>query len=158
MKITELFKPKNAKSRDLEDYIVGETPYVSNSNINNGIVRYVDADIENEIIRDVPCIAVNGFGFATVQLDPFIGSGSGGVHIIALAPIKPMNVIELSFYASQINLASWRFSYGRRAILKRLLQVQLIPFNLSGMEVKKFEEMLLENTNDSIRKVLDYKR
>lgn len=154
MKINELFKPKNAKSKNLESYTDGDIPFVSNSNLNNGIVRYVEAERPEEVIKNTPCIAVNGFGFATVQTSPFIGAGNGGVHIIALLPLKEMDVVELAFYASQINHSSWRFSYGRRAILRRLLQVEITPFNLTSSEIKSFEQMFLKNAEQSIKTII----
>ena len=154
MKINELFVPKNAKSRNLESYADGNIPFVSNSVLNNGIVEYVDSDSPKELITEVPCIAVNGFGFATVQTNPFIGAGNGGVHVISLIPIKKMSIIELAFYASQINHASWRFSYGRRAILRRLLQVNLTMFNLSKSDIESFETAFLKKTESSIKEVL----
>jgi type I restriction enzyme M protein len=153
MKITELFKPQNAKSRNLTGYAEGDTPFVSNSNLNNGIVRYVDADFEKEVIN-APCVAVNGFGFATVQLNPFIGAGNGGVHIIALHPLKEMSVIELAYYAAQINHASWRFSYGRRAIQRRLLQIELKEFDMSKTEQNKFLKDFRDKAEGSLESVI----
>jgi hypothetical protein len=50
-----------------------------------------------------------------------------------------MTIYELAFYASQINHASWRFSYGRRAIKRRLLQIEIEPYNLTLSEVRQFE-------------------
>jgi hypothetical protein len=153
MKITELFKPQNAKSRNLDGHSDGETPFVSNSNLNNGIVRYVDADIEKEVIK-APCIAVNGFGFATVQVKPFIGAGNGGVHIIALHPLKEMTSVELAYHAAQINHASWRFSYGRRAIQRRLLQVELNKFEMSKSEQEKFLKDFKKKAEGSLESVI----
>ncbi len=154
MNINDFFKPKNTKSRNLESYADGNVPFVSNSNLNNGIVRYVEADKLEEVITQVPCLAVNGFGFATVQTNPFIGAGNGGVHVIALLPLKEMSIVELAFYASQLNHSTWRFSYGRRAILRRLQQVELQAFNLSSAEVKSFEKIFLKNTEESIKVVI----
>ena len=147
--ITDFFTPKNARSRNLEGYGNGSIPFVSNSNLNNGVVKYVDVDDEREIIQ-TPCIAVNGFGYATVQLKPFIGAGNGGVHIISLTPKKDMSVIELAYYASQINLQSWRFSYGRRAIQKRLLQIRLKEFDLPDSECRDFKELFEKRIKESI--------
>lgn len=117
--IDKFFQTARCKSRNLSDYADGNTPFVSNTMFNNGIERYVDADLDAEIIKLVPCIAVNGFGFATIQLTPFIGAGNGGVSITSLIPRQKMSVIELAYYAAQINMQSWRFSYGRRAIMRR---------------------------------------
>ena len=149
MKITDLFIVQNAKSRNLDDYPDGDIPFVSNSNLNNGIVRYVEADVEKEII-ETPCIAVNGFGFATVQLNQFIGAGNGGIHIIALHPIEKMSIYQFAFYASQINNASWRFSYGRRAIQRRLLRIELSLFDLTKNEQEKFGSDFIKKAQSSL--------
>jgi hypothetical protein len=147
MTLHSLFQPKNAKSANLEEYSDGKVPFVSNSNLNNGVVRYVEPIADNEVITKVPCLAVNGFGFATIQTEPFIGAGNGGVHVIALIPKEPMTVLELAYYAALINYASWRFSYGRRAILRRLERVDLERFSLSPTDVRgiqtDFERMAL---------------
>lgn len=147
--ITNFFTIKNATSRDLESYTDGNTPFVSNSVFNNGVVRYVDADRKKEVI-DAPCIAVNGFGFATLQLKPFIGSGNGGVHVVALMPNKKMSVLELAYYSAQINLQSWRFSYGRRAIQRRLLQVSLKGFDLSDENCNEFKKEFEKKAQESV--------
>lgn len=154
MKIPELFNPKNARSGNLEDYSNGTTPFVSNSNLNNGVVRFIQADDPAEVIES-PCLAVNGFGFATVQLQPFVGAGNGGVHIISLHPKQPMTVIELAFYAAQINRASWRFSYGRRAIERRLLQVELVAFELSTKDSKAFMDQFSSSVQSSLKTVVE---
>ena len=147
--ITNFFTPVNAKSRNLDSYSTGTIPFVSNSNLNNGVVKYVDSDVKNEIV-EAPCIAVNGFGYATVQLKPFVGAGNGGVHVIALIPKKEMSVLELAYYASQINLQSWRFSYGRRAIKKRLNQIKLQEFDLSVADSSAFKELFDKRIKESV--------
>lgn len=90
-------------------------------------------------------MAVNGFGFATIQTQPFIGSGNGGVYVSALIPRKKMTMLELAYYAGQINLKSWRFSYGRRAVKHRLLQLTLQDFSKN-----KLNQNLLSNLKNDI--------
>lgn len=138
------FNIQKCQSVNLESYTQGEIPFVSNTTLNNGVVKYVNVVSEKEIIKKVPCIAVNGFGFATIQTKPFIGSGNGGVYITALVPKKEMSIIELSYYAGQINLQSWRFSYGRRAIKHRLLQLVLKKFSKNSIK----ENLLQDLRND----------
>lgn len=138
--IEKYFKPIRSSSRNLSIYTEGEIPFVSNSALNNGVVAYITADLDKEIIKEVPCIAVNGFGYATIQTKPFVGSGNGGVYVTALIPKKPMHTIELAYYAAQINLQSWRFSYGRRAIKRRLLgQILIKEFELPKEEYQRLE-------------------
>ena len=155
MTLHSLFEPKNAKSANLEEYSDGGVPFVSNSNLNNGVVRYVEPMSDRELIDQVPCIAVNGFGFATIQTEPFVGAGNGGVHVIALLPKRAMSVLELSYYAAQINYASWRFSYGRRAILRRLERVELEPFSLSAKDVQAIQEQFEARAAGVMRSVFE---
>lgn len=154
--ITKYFNPIRSHSRNLSNYSEGEMPFVSNTVMNNGVERYVFADKPREIIRQVPCIAVNGFGFATIQTKEFIGSGNGGVYITALAPIKEMSIIELAWYASQINIQSWRFSYGRRAIQRRLLgQIELIEFDLSTKKCNAFKKKMEDKVIVSVSHIFE---
>lgn len=153
MNITSLFRLQNARSHNLSDYDDGTIPFVSNSNLNNGIVRYVKP-IKNSEIIDAPTIAVNGFGFATLQLKPFIGAGNGGVHIIALKPKKEMKKIELVYYAAQINYYSWRFSYGRRAIKHRLSQLDLVEVNLEADDFDLVRKFLNQGVTESLSQLL----
>ncbi len=153
MSIAELFNHFNTKSGDLGEYSEGNVPFVSNSNLNNGVVAYVDS-LADEVVKDIPCLAVNGFGFATIQTEPFIGAGNGGVHVIALVPKERMSIMELAFYASQINHASWRFSYGRRAIWRRLNQVTLERFNLLESEVSKIESDFVLKARGAMRSII----
>src|SRR4051812_15507838 len=117
--IEDYFDIKKGTSGNMDSYSSGNVPFVSNTILNNGIARMVTPIGETEVLP-APSIAVNGFGYATVQLEPYIGAGNGGVYVSALVPKDPsMTVDELVYYAAQINIQSWRFSYGRRAIKSR---------------------------------------
>lgn len=154
--ITKYFTPIRSHSRNLTAYTEGETPYVSNTAMNNGVERYVFADRPKEVIKKVPCITVSGFGFASIQTKEFIGSGNGGVYITALAPIKPMSIMELAWYASQINMQSWRFSYGRRAIQRRLLgQIELKEYDLTTKECTVFKKKMEDKVIVSVSHIFD---
>jgi hypothetical protein len=148
--IDYFFNIQKCQSGNLENYANGKVPFVSNTTLNNGVVRYVDAITDKELIKKVPCIAVNGFGFATIQTQPFIGSGNGGVYITALVPKIEMSMIELAYYAGQINLQSWRFSYGRRAIKHRLLKLVLKKYNDNSIK-----EALLQDLKNDIASRID---
>ena len=154
--IETYFKTVRCSSRNLSLYSDGTIPFVSNSSFNNGVVKYVAADVEKEIIKQVPCITVNGFGYATIQTKPFIGSGNGGVYVSALIPIKSMHTIELAYYAAQINLQGWRFSYGRRAIKRRLLgQIQLNKFELPKKEKERLENEMKQKLLTSFESMFE---
>jgi len=155
--IDKFFNIQKCQSGNLENYTNGEIPFVSNTSLNNGVVRYVSIAEEKEIIKKVPCVAVNGFGIATIQTQPFIGSGNGGVYITALIPKVEMSILELSYYAGQINLQSWRFSYGRRAIKHRLLQLVLKEYSKNSIKENLLQDLRKDITlqiDDFINKVV----
>ncbi len=118
----KIFSIINAKSNNIEDYALGEIPFVTSTELNNGVEKYIDPDDES-LVFEIPCIALSSFGFATVQIPPFVARSHGAV--IVLKPKKTMGLNELSYYASQINMQKWRFSYGRWVTKKRLLKLEI---------------------------------
>lgn len=143
------FKIQKCQSGNLENYPTGDIPFVSNTSLNNGVVKYVGLSEEKELIKNVPCIAINGFGFATIQTQPFIGSGNGGVYVSALIPKKEMTMLELAYYAGQLNLKSWRFSYGRRAVKHRLSAIKLSEFKKESIS----PDLLSNIKNDMVSEI-----
>lgn len=146
------FDIQRCESSNLYDYSAGEIPFVSSTKLNNGVVKYVSLLDENELIKNVPCIVVNTFGFATVQTKPFIGGGNGGGYINPLIPKQTMSMIELAYYAGQINLQSWRFSYGRRAIKRRLIELKLKKFDKNIFN----ENILLDLKNNMMLQINNF--
>jgi type I restriction-modification system DNA methylase subunit len=118
----DLFDIQSAKSSNIEDYTTGDIPFVTSTELNNGVEKYIDPD-ENSKIFEVPCIALSSFGFATVQMPPFVARSHGA--LLVLKPKKEMSLVELSYFAAQINLQKWRFSYGRWVTKKRLLKLNI---------------------------------
>lgn len=118
----DLFEIVSAKSSNIEDYTIGDIPFVTSTELNNGVEKYIDPD-DNSKIFEVPCIALTSFGFATIQIPPFVARSHGAV--IILKPKKEVSLIELSFFAAEINLQKWRFSYGRWVTKKRLLKLDI---------------------------------
>jgi hypothetical protein len=157
-KLSELFNVIKCKSNSLESYDTGNIPFVSSTVLNNGVEKMVDTPNQDQIIKTVPCIAVSGFGFATVQTRPFIGAGNNGAYVKALIPIKKMNMMELIWYSAQINMQSWRFSYGRLAIKQRVKILELIKFNLNDSKISKIEFELNKNLRDSYTRVVGNKQ
>ena len=49
---------------------------VTNTELNNGVEKFIEPNENDEIIDKVPCITVSGFGFAAVQTKPFFGAGN----------------------------------------------------------------------------------
>lgn len=120
--LPDLFSIGLAKSKNIEDYGLGQMPFVTSTTTNNGVESYIDED-EKELIYDKPCITLSSFGLATVQITPFVARSHGAV--LVLVPKKNMSLIQLLYYASQINLHNWRFSYGRWVTKKRLLKLEI---------------------------------
>jgi len=118
----KIFNIVNAKSNNIEDYSMGDVPFITSTELNNGVEKYIEPD-EESLVFNTPCITLSSFGFATVQIPPFVARSHGAV--IVLKPKKPMGLNELSYFASQINLQKWRFSYGRWVTKKRLLKLHI---------------------------------
>ena len=143
-KLNDLFTIGNAKSKNIEDYGVGEMPFVTSTTTNNGIEMYIDED-EEELIYKKPCITLSSFGQANVQINSFVARSHGAVLI--LVPNKEMSLRQLLYYTTQLNIHNWRFSYGRWVTKKRLLKLEIMNINkikLPQIKVikKPFEESL----------------
>jgi len=143
-KLNGLFEIGNAKSKNIEDYGIGEMPFVTSTTTNNGIEMYIDED-EEELIYRKPCITLSSFGQANVQINSFVARSHGAV--LVLVPIKDMSLRQLLYYAAQINVHNWRFSYGRWVTKKRLLKLEIENINRMKLpliqDIKKpFEESL----------------
>ncbi len=121
-KLDDLFIIENAKSKNIEDYDEGEMPFVTSTTANNGVEMYIDED-EKKLIYNKPCITLSSFGKANVQITPFVARSHGAV--LVLTPKKEMSLKQLLYYASQINMHNWRFSYGRWVTKKRLLKLEI---------------------------------
>lgn len=126
----DLFTIVNAKSNNIEDYREGKVPFITSTELNNGTEKFIETDDDETVIKE-PCIALSSFGFATVQLPPFVARSHGAV--IILKPKVKMNLVELSYFAAQINLQKWRFSYGRWVTKKRLLKLDIKPLSYTTL-------------------------
>ena len=117
-----MFTIENAKSKNIEDYGKGEMPFITSTTTNNGIEMYIDED-EEKLIYNKPCITLSSFGKANVQITSFVARSHGAV--LVLIPKREMSLRQLLYYASQININNWRFSYGRWVTKKRLLKLEI---------------------------------
>ncbi len=150
--LDDLFVIENAKSRNIEDYGYGKMPFVTSTASNNGVEKYIDEDDEKLIYRK-QCITLSSFGQANVQITPFVARSHGA--ILVLVPKKDMSLRQLFYYASQINLHKWRFSYGRWVTKKRLLKLEIQNINKIKLpsinDIKKpIEESLMFIKNSGI--------
>ena len=123
--IENIFKLTNAKSKGFDSYDIGDTPFISNGVLNNGIVGYVTA-LELDRVFETKGICISAFSEATIQNPPFLPRGNGGSGLIVLTPIKDMTDEMMIYYAAYINkYCKWRFSYGRMVTLERLKKLKL---------------------------------
>lgn len=154
-KIKELFEVQNAKSKGFEHYEEGEVPFVTNGDYDNSIVGFVKP-FENDRIFSKQSICLSSFCEASIQTPPFLPRGNGGSGLIVLVPKKEMTAEEIYFYASQINMLKWKFSFSRMLIGRRIENLDLVPYQKMKFKVsdklnqlvpkEKEKKRIIENT------------
>lgn len=123
--ITTLFNLEAAKSRGLDDYDKGTVPFVTSTELNNGVVSYVDPEAGDKVF-DGPALVVSGLGHASVQPGRFLPKGNGGDSLTVLTPKDKCTTAQLVEFAAAFNvLHKWRFSFGRKCSVKRLADLKL---------------------------------
>lgn len=129
MKINYLFDVAVAKSKSTDDYSDGDVPFVTNAEINNGVVRYIEP-LEEDRVFEGPAICISGLGHATVHYGTFLPKGNGGDSCTILKPKGNLKKSELLYYAALFNtLHSWRFSFGRKTSRRRLENLMMTPLH-----------------------------
>lgn len=119
MIIDNLFHVWRGKGGYRENLEIGNTPLVSATSINNGVLDFVDVDP----VFKAPCITVERVrGNAFVQLIDFITVPD---DISILVPKSNMTLEELLNISAQINLEKWRFNYGRKLSSTRLKKMEI---------------------------------
>lgn len=110
-----------------ESYDKGNTPLISATTFNNGIIDYVDT----EAIFPKNTITVERIkGTAFVQMKEYVTVPD---DISVLIPKKEMSVEELFYFAYLIRRESWRFSYGRKLSPTRLKTFNfMLPVDKKG--------------------------
>lgn len=127
MKVSELYNLHVAKSKSTDDYLPGEIPFVTNTELNNGVVLYVEPFEDDRVFKG-PAICISGLGHATIHLGYFLPKGNGGDSCTILIPKRKQSALELLYYAALFNtLHSWRFSFGRKASKRRIENLELSP-------------------------------
>jgi len=152
--IYEKFDIVNAKSSSFSSYDRGKTPFITNgTDLESSIIGYVEP-LAGDRVFDKNAISLSSFGDALIPPTPFIARGNGGSGLILLVPKTEMSKDELYFYASQINMQKWRFSFSFMAIKKRIERVVLIEYSLSKSlmidnKIKKMLPKKIKNTTDT---------
>lgn len=121
VKLTDMFKVVRGRGAYREDIESGNTPLISATSQDNGILDYVDL----KPIFSVPAITVERVsGQAFVQLTEFV---TVPADIAVLLPKVPsIHLANLFLVAAVINSERWRYSYGRKLTVGRLKKM-LIP-------------------------------
>lgn len=132
MKISDLFLIEVAKSKSTADYLPGDIAFVTNTEINNGVVRYVEP-FDDDRVFSGPAICISGLGYATVHYGQFLPKGNGGDSCTILKPKQPLNKSQLLYYAALFNaLHGWRFSFGRKGSRRRLETLEMTPLHTNA--------------------------
>jgi len=154
MNISKLFNIEVAKSKSTDDYTQGDIPFVTNTEINNGVVAYVEP-FDNDKVFIGPAICISGLGYATVHFSKFLPKGNGGDSCTILKPKKNLKKSELLYYAALFNtLHGWRFTFGRKASLRRIEHLDLSPLHtVSPINL----ELAIEDTNILMAHLLEEK-
>lgn len=131
--IENLFHVEKGKGEYRENLEKGETPLVSATNNNNGIIDYVKI----EPTFSAPAITIERVtGQAFVQLFDF---ASVPDDISVLIPKEKMTLHKLFYIASQINLRKWKFNYARKATPPRLKKIEVDLSSYENIKEKKID-------------------
>ncbi|WP_291992241.1 hypothetical protein [Candidatus Accumulibacter sp. ACC003] len=149
MKVKELFIVAVAKSKSTDDYLAGDVPFVTNAEINNGIVRYVEP-FDDDRVFEGPAICISGLGYATVHYGQFLPKGNGGDSCTILKPMEAVKKSGLLYYAALFNtLHGWRFSFGRKTSRRRIENLVMTPL-LSEAPINLLVEIEANNKMMSV--------
>lgn len=148
MKICELFEIDVANSHSTDDYQKGEIAFVTNTELNNGVVSHVEPLPRDKVFQG-PAVCISGLGHATIHFGRFLPKGNGGDSCTVLTPKSKLTNAGILYYASLFNhLHGWRFSFGRKTSKRRIEQLDLsptldeCPIGLMG-EIEKNNKLML---------------
>ena len=150
-KITNLFEIENGKSKGFENYEDGNIAFVTNGDYENAILGYVNP-LKNDRVFKKQSICLSSFCEASVPEIPFLPRGNGGSGLVVLVPKEDMTEEELYFYASQLNMFKWRFSFSRMLIGRRIINLELVKYKKLSFKIKEKLKKLLPK--DKKKKVI----
>lgn len=149
----KLFTFESARSSGIDDYEPGPTPFVTSTMLNNGVVGYVTAKVGDKIF-DGPALSISGLGDATVQLERFLPKGNGGDSLTICKPISALDIDELIGIAAAFNaLHAWRFSFGRKASVRRIEELTIPAQRPSTKDMWVTESDAIARMNLELRKL-----
>lgn len=132
-KLNELAKIEKVKGKPLSKYEEGETPYVTGSQSNNGVVEYINAP-ETDISKG-NCIVVDPIkGLCMYQENDFVGRGFSGASINALY-IENMDEISAMFIIAAIKKVSLKVaSYSYLFNSSKLAEAEIMLPTLDALD------------------------
>lgn len=139
--LDKIFKPIKGEGDYLMSLEKGNTPLISATTENNGVLAYVDS----VPIFKAPLITVERVsGRAFVQLEDFV-TVPDDIHV--LKPLKDNYDLEFLFYVcALINKKGWKYCYGRKLSKNRLIKIGLyLPVNEQGKINYCYIKQLVEN-------------
>lgn len=146
LKIKDLFKIENAKSKGFEYYEEGDIPFVTNGDYDNSIVGFVKPLVKDRVFNKAS-ICLSSFCEATIQIPPFLPRGNGGSGLVVLVPKKEMTEEELYFYTAQLNMMKWKFSFSRMLTGKRVQDLELVIYKDINFKIKnRLKELIPKET------------
>lgn len=148
--VNDLFIIKKGKRWKSSDriYSIGDFPFVTATNGNNGVAELVNKN-DVPIIFDKGCITINVFGKAFVQEDDF----SADDNVTVLIPKKTMSKKEKIFYISALKYLRVIHNFGYK--LQNVDTINKINFNLPIDENGNIDTFFIEKTVDDIIKNLE---
>ena len=150
-KIRELFKVKKGSGEYREKVEAGKTPLVSATNLNNGIIDFVDIDPTFK----APSITVERVsGQAHVQLMDYATVPD---DISVLIPLSKMSLNKLFYVSSCINLQKWMFNYGRKLSKTRLENMEIDFSNYEERTINLSSRFPPQNARSTITHNENYK-
>jgi hypothetical protein len=138
-RIEDFFIPKRGKGGYIEDLKEGDTPLISATVSNNGVVGFVNIKPPFK----APAITVERVtGTAFVQTAHFATVPD---DVTVLLPKEEMKLSEFYIVASIINNSRWRFCFGRKLTPTRLRKLVIPPLDRSKLSLPKPDKVLIRN-------------
>jgi hypothetical protein len=133
--INDTFIVHRAKSALFDWHDSGDTPFVSHGSNFGGVIGYVQPMPQDAVFQFCG-VTISSFCEASVHAPPFIGDGRSGNGLVILEPKNELNLKQLAYVASYINIAlRWRFSWYRQTTADR---IRRLPFNFTDIPEAEF--------------------
>lgn len=145
--VNDLFVIEKAKSRGFETYKTGDIPFITNGEYEYAILGKVKPFPKDKVFTE-PAICLSAFCEASVPNIPFLPRGNGGSGLLVLIPKNKMSKEALYFYASQLNLLQWKFSYSRMLTTTRVENLKLVEYLGSAIKIDNRIKELLPNERE----------